>query len=118
MGVLGGTGDVFQDRTKTRKRKKIQLVIPLGQRIHGMGTKIGSKYRKTRGKVKNYPPILGAAEGRPHKGYLFLYFSSCLSIFGPYFGTHFVNSLSQGEPVRELPVYLHPVWQAPNSKEK
>ena len=46
--------------------------VPLGQRIHGMGTKIGSKYGKTQGKVKNYPPT---------KGYLFLYCSSCFSIF-------------------------------------
>ena len=75
-----------------------------------MGTKIVSKYRKTRGQVKNYLPILGA--GRPYKGYLFLYLSLRFSIFGPYFGTRLVNSLSQGEPVRELPVYFHPVCQA------
>ena len=83
--------------------------------IPTMGTKIGSKYGKTPGKVKNYPPIMGAAEGRPHKGYVFLYFSWCFSIFGPYFGTHSVNSLSQGytqEPVPEQPVYLHPVCRS------
>ena len=32
-----------------------------------MGTKIGSKYRKTRGKLKNYPPR-GPAAARPAPG--------------------------------------------------
>ena len=44
----------------------------------------------TQGQVKNYP-----------------------AIFGSYFGTHSVNSLSQGYPVPEQPVYLHSVCQAP-----
>ena len=91
------------------------LGIPLGQRIHGMGTKIGSKYGKTPGKVKKYVPFVGAAFGRPHNGWVILYFSWCFSIFGPYFGTHSVNSLSQGytqEVVPEQPVYLHPVCQS------
>ena len=92
------------------------LGIPLRQRIHGMGTKIGSKYGKTPGKVKKYVPFVGAAFGRPHNGWVILYLSWCFSIFGSYSGTHSVNSLSQGctqEVVPEQPVYWHPVCQFP-----
>ena len=50
-----------------------------------MGTKIGSKYRKTRGKLKNYPPR-GPAAARPAPGVgnslifhvFFLYFDPIL----------------------------------------
>ena len=64
-----------------------------------MGTNIGSKYGKTQGKVKNYPPIMGAAEGRPHKGWYFFTFPCVFPyldpILVPIVGIS-VNSLSQG----------------------
>ena len=64
-----------------------------------MGTKLGSKYGKTQGKVKNYQPILGAAEGRPHKGRYF-FTSPCVfpyldPILVPIVGIS-VNSLYPG----------------------
>ena len=77
LGYSGGGRDLANRVQINRLLRDWLLGIPLGQRIHGMGTKIGSKYGKTPGKVKNYPPIMGAAEGRPHKGCVFLYFS-CL----------------------------------------
>ena len=55
-----------------------------------------SNIEKTHLKVKHYPPIIGAAEGCPHKGRYFCTVPAVFFIFGPYVGTHSVNSLSQG----------------------
>ena len=88
----------FQDPTTQRLANRVQINrflrdwVPLGQRIHGMGTKIGSKYRKTRGAVKKdretYVPFVGVAEAIMGKEFftfpLFL-------IFGLGFGTHSRN---------------------------
>ena len=47
-------------------------------------------WKNTR-KSKEIPTFVGAAFGRPHNGWVILYFSLCFSIFGPYFGTHCGN---------------------------
>ena len=63
-----------------------------------MGTKIGSKYRKTRGQLKNYPPR-GPAAARPAPGVgnsLIVHVCFCiLTLFWYPFQKQF-NNLKQG----------------------
>ena len=64
-----------------------QIFPEAQEQCNGVDDKHGEVCAETFGKVKKCPSIMGAAFGRPHKGghhygWLLLYSSSCLRIFG------------------------------------